>query len=71
MVASELNASTHVLFPSLLGVAQAVEHYEMLRYRTLNTWTGELGMGGAIKFLDSTGAGAIQRHDEFAGLGST
>lgn len=39
---------------ALIGVAQAVEHYEMSRYGTLKYWAGEMGLDGAAKLLDAT-----------------
>ena len=39
---------------ALIGVAQAVEHYEMSRYGTLKCWAGEMGLVGAAKLLDAT-----------------
>jgi ferritin-like metal-binding protein YciE len=38
----------------LLAAAQAVEHYEMLRYGTLRTWAEELGLDDAVRLLDQT-----------------
>jgi ferritin-like metal-binding protein YciE len=38
----------------LLAVAQAVEHYEMSRYGTLQTWAEELGMPDAVALLEET-----------------
>lgn len=38
----------------LLAAAQAVEHYEISRYRTLRTWAEELGMPEAASLLDAT-----------------
>ena len=36
----------------ILAAAQAVEHYEIVRYGTLKTWAQELGMTDAEKLLD-------------------
>jgi ferritin-like metal-binding protein YciE len=38
----------------LLAAAQAVEHYEISRYGSLNTWATELGYTDAVKLLDAT-----------------
>ena len=38
----------------LLAAAQAVEHYEISRSGTLNTWAGELGRTDAVRLLDQT-----------------
>ena len=38
----------------LAAAAQAVEHYEMSRYGTLETWAIELGMPKAAALLDAT-----------------
>jgi ferritin-like metal-binding protein YciE len=38
----------------LVGAAQAVEHYEIARYRTLKAWAEELGLGEAVSLLDAT-----------------
>jgi len=38
----------------LLAAAQAVEHYEMSRYRTLRTWAEELGLPDAVALLEAT-----------------
>jgi ferritin-like metal-binding protein YciE len=38
----------------LLAAAQAVEHYEISRYGTLQTWAQELGLAQAVKLLDTT-----------------
>ena len=37
---------------SLVAAAQAVEHYEIVRYGTLKTWAQELGMMDAERLLD-------------------
>jgi ferritin-like metal-binding protein YciE len=37
---------------SLVAAAQAVEHYEIVRYGTLKTWAQELGMSEAEQLLD-------------------
>ena len=39
---------------ALIGVDQAVEHYEMSRYGTLKCWAGEMNIAGAAKLLDAT-----------------
>ncbi len=36
----------------ILAAAQAVEHYEIVRYGTLKTWAQELGMREAEQLLD-------------------
>jgi ferritin-like metal-binding protein YciE len=38
----------------LLAGAQAVEHYEISRYRTLKTWAEELGLDQAAALLEAT-----------------
>lgn len=38
----------------LLGAAQAVEHYEIARYRTLKGWARELGLNEAVSLLQAT-----------------
>jgi ferritin-like metal-binding protein YciE len=38
----------------LLAGEQAVEPYEICRYRTLKTWANELGLGDAVGLLDTT-----------------
>lgn len=38
----------------LAASAQAVEHYEILRYGTLSTWAKELGLKVAVTLLDAT-----------------
>ena len=38
----------------LLAAAQAVEHYEISRYGTLNAWATTLGNNEAVKLLDET-----------------
>jgi ferritin-like metal-binding protein YciE len=35
----------------LLAAAQAVEHYEIARYGTLNTWAKELGLTQSVRLL--------------------
>jgi ferritin-like metal-binding protein YciE len=47
----------------LLAAAQAVEHYEIARYRTLKTWAAELGLNEAVKLLDMT-LGEEKKTDE-------
>ena len=39
---------------ALIGVAQAVEHYEMSRYGTLKCWAEEMNLEGASELLDAT-----------------
>ena len=38
----------------LLAAAQAVEHYEIARYGTLQTWAEELGLRQLVKLLNAT-----------------
>jgi len=38
----------------LLGAAQAVEHYEISRYGTLQAWAEELGLDEAVELLQAT-----------------
>ena len=40
----------------LLAAAQAVEHYEISRYGTLQSWAAKLGMKDAVKLLDPDSA---------------
>jgi ferritin-like metal-binding protein YciE len=37
---------------AILAAAQAVEHYEIVRYGTLKSWAEELGLQDAIKLID-------------------
>jgi ferritin-like metal-binding protein YciE len=43
---------SEALDAGILAAAQAVEHYEIVRYGTLKTWAQELGMNDAVKLLD-------------------
>ena len=43
---------SEALDAGILAAAQAVEHYEIVRYGTLKTWAQELGMNDAAKLLD-------------------
>jgi ferritin-like metal-binding protein YciE len=45
---------TPALDAGLIGVAQAVEHYEISRYGTLKCWALLLGMKDAAKLLNQT-----------------
>lgn len=45
---------TDALDPGMIGVAQAVEHYEISRYGTLSAWAEQLGMKDAVKLLEMT-----------------
>jgi ferritin-like metal-binding protein YciE len=45
---------SEALDAGILAAAQAVEHYEIVRYGTLKTWAEELGMQDAAKLLDQT-----------------
>ena len=47
-------AGTDALDPGMIGVAQAVEHYEISRYGTLSAWAAQLGMKDAVKLLEAT-----------------
>lgn len=47
-------AESPALDAGLLASAQAVEHYEMARYRTLQAWALQLGMKGAGALLGQT-----------------
>src|SRR6201746_1484391 len=47
-------ADTSALDAGLLAAAQAVEHYEISRYGTLNAWAGKLSMASAVRLLDQT-----------------
>ncbi|NJO53873.1 MAG: ferritin-like domain-containing protein [Bacteroidales bacterium] len=44
---------TAVLDAGLVSSAQAVEHYEIARYRTLKSWAAQLGLKAAIPLLDA------------------
>jgi ferritin-like metal-binding protein YciE len=43
---------SEALDAGILAAAQAVEHYEIVRYGTLKTWAQELGMSDAVRLLD-------------------
>jgi ferritin-like metal-binding protein YciE len=43
---------SEALDASILAAAQAVEHYEIVRYGTLKAWAQELGLSDAAKLLD-------------------
>jgi ferritin-like metal-binding protein YciE len=43
---------SEALDPAILAAAQAVEHYEIVRYGTLRTWAQELGMQDAVRLID-------------------
>jgi ferritin-like metal-binding protein YciE len=43
---------SEALDPAILAAAQAVEHYEIVRYGTLKSWAEELGMQDAVKLID-------------------
>src|SRR3954454_22095270 len=43
---------SEALDAGILAAAQAVEHYEIVRYGTLKTWAQELGMQDAVRLLD-------------------
>jgi ferritin-like metal-binding protein YciE len=43
---------SEALDPAVLAAAQAIEHYEIVRYGTLKTWAEELGMQDAVKLID-------------------
>lgn len=43
---------SEALDAGILAAAQAVEHYEIVRYGTLKTWAQELGMQDAVKLID-------------------
>jgi ferritin-like metal-binding protein YciE len=45
---------TPALDAGLVASAQAVEHYEMVRYGTLKSWAAALGLKDAVKLLDQT-----------------
>ena len=47
-------AQTEALDPGMLAAAQAVEHYEISRYGTLNTWAQQLGLKDAVPLLEAT-----------------
>jgi len=47
-------AGTEALDPGMIGVAQAVEHYEISRYGTLSAWAAQLGLKDAVKLLEAT-----------------
>jgi ferritin-like metal-binding protein YciE len=43
---------SEALDAGILAAAQAVEHYEIVRYGTLKTWAQELGMNDAVRLID-------------------
>ena len=43
---------SEALDPAILATAQAVEHYEIVRYGTLKSWAEELGLQEAVKLID-------------------
>ncbi|HEV2503635.1 MAG TPA: ferritin-like domain-containing protein [Mesorhizobium sp.] len=45
---------TPAIDAGLVAAAQAVEHYEIARYRTLCAWAEQLGMPDAAKLLQAT-----------------
>jgi ferritin-like metal-binding protein YciE len=45
---------SEALDPAVLAAAQAVEHYEIVRYGTLKTWAQELGLNDAARLIDQT-----------------
>jgi ferritin-like metal-binding protein YciE len=45
---------TEALDAGLLAAAQAVEHYEMVRYGTMKAWAAKLGMKDVVKLIDET-----------------
>lgn len=45
---------TPALDAGLVAAAQAVEHYEITRYRTLVAWAEKLGLDGAVSLLKKT-----------------
>jgi ferritin-like metal-binding protein YciE len=45
---------TPALDAGLIAAAQAVEHYEITRYGTLERWAEVLGMDDAVKLLEAT-----------------
>src|SRR5258706_8336234 len=47
-------AGTPALDAGLLASAQAVEHYEIVRYGTLKSWAAKLSMASAVRLLDQT-----------------
>lgn len=47
-------ASSEALDAGLIAAAQAVEHYEIARYGTLNRWAAMLGHKDAAKLLKAT-----------------
>ena len=45
---------TAALDAGLIGAAQAVEHYEITRYRTLKRWAESLGLSDAVTLLNAS-----------------
>jgi ferritin-like metal-binding protein YciE len=43
---------SEALDPAILATAQAVEHYEIVRYGALKSWAEELGLQEAVKLID-------------------
>lgn len=51
---AETFAGSSALEAGMIGIAQAVEHYEMARYGALRTWAEEIGMEDAAELLEET-----------------
>jgi ferritin-like metal-binding protein YciE len=47
-------ADSEALDAGILAGAQAIEHYEIVRYGTLRTWAQQLGMNDAVKLFEQS-----------------
>ncbi|MFZ4530240.1 MAG: ferritin-like domain-containing protein [Alsobacter sp.] len=52
----------------IIAAAQAVEHYEITRYRTLKTWAGQLGIKDAVKLFDESLTEEIKADERLTSL---
>jgi len=64
-------AGTPVLDAGLLASAQAVEHYEIVRYGTLKSWAAKLSMASAVRLLDQTLAEEKKTDDTLSQIAET
>lgn len=53
----------------LISSAQAVEHYEIARYRTLKSWAAQLGLDEAVPLLDANLQEEIATDQKLTALG--
>ena len=56
---------------ALIGAAQAVEHYEISRYRSLCTWADQLGLEDAMPLLEETLAEEEKTDEALSALAET